>query len=145
MATMNRYGGVEMKISFDFDNTLTVTTIQQYAKRLASLHDVLIITSREDPVIKSGSPTWNADLFDMANWLGVSYKSIIFTNLEKKYNVLQDSDILFHLDDDSNEIKAINQYCYNPITGKGTMGIWTHDDWFKKCEGILNEHIRNNN
>lgn len=124
------------KVSFDFDGTLSYKTVQYYAKSLIdSGYDVHIVTSRykniEDyfPIIwKNG----NYDLLNIANILGISIDKIHFTNMKDKYLFFSENEgFLWHLDDDSIELKKINKYTK-------TIGISVNGSNYKnKCNKIL--------
>lgn len=90
-----------MKISFDFDSTLSKTKVQNIAKRLMTEnHEIVITTSR----IKSYD---NADLYSVADSLGIT--DITFTNAENKVEYLLRNNVDMHIDDDRFEIDLINK------------------------------------
>ena len=98
-----------MKISFDFDSTLSRPDIEQIARDLInSGHDVHITTSRHN-VWKWGgiNTTFNDDLYDVAAELNLSAENIHFTNMEPKVDFLEGFDM--HFDDDEVEIDLINR------------------------------------
>ena len=99
-----------MKISFDFDGTLSEKPIQKIAKKLIfEKNEVWIVTSRikftDDPVHKKR----HGEVYSVANYLNIPHERIIFTNAEFKYKFLEELNIKVHLDDDSEEIKRINK------------------------------------
>ena len=96
-----------MKVSFDFDSTLTLPQIQELAKRHIHFGDeVHITTSRSEKWEWVGvNPNHNKDLFELAEDLGIQY--IHFTNHDDKVNHLKDFDI--HYDDDEHEIDLITR------------------------------------
>ena len=102
-----------MKISFDFDSTLTEVINQKLAKKFISEgHEVWITTSRlsSDHGRSKGWPwiiTQNETLFKLAEEIGIPEDKIKFTEGEHKWKSLYTFDI--HFDDDILEIELINQ------------------------------------
>lgn len=96
-----------MKISFDFDSTLSERRIQKLAtKFINDGHDVWITTSRrKDPPDNIG---WdNVTVFKVAERLGIPTEKIQFTDGKDKFPHLTDFDI--HFDDDQIEIELIEE------------------------------------
>lgn len=121
-----------MKVSFDFDNTLSRTDVQEFAKTLIDNGlDVWICTSRLCPE-KAPNNEWNDDLFKVANELGIPKSKVIFTNYEDKAEHLTD-DFIWHLDDDWVELNEINKQ-------RNTVGVsvFGNSVWKQKCLKILN-------
>tara|TARA_R110000796_G_scaffold215732_3_gene331762 strand:+ start:3956 stop:4303 length:348 start_codon:yes stop_codon:yes gene_type:complete len=95
-----------MKVSFDFDSTLTRDDIQALAKRHIHFGDeVHITTTRRNNV--SGFKIENEDLFKIASELKIDEDNIHFTNYEDKVDYLTDFDM--HYDDDEYEIDLITR------------------------------------
>jgi hypothetical protein len=99
-----------MKVSFDFDSTLSRKDVQEFATQLVKLeHEVWIVTSRfsEEEAMKKN---WhwikgqNKSLFDIANQCGIKSQNIHFTCMESKSIFLKDKGFTFHLDDDVVEL-----------------------------------------
>jgi uncharacterized NAD-dependent epimerase/dehydratase family protein len=110
-----------MKVSFDFDSTLTTEPMQRLCKLyLSKGFDVYITTSRFEV-------TNNNDLFKLADELGIKKENIRFTNMQQKYLFLKDFDI--HYDDDDLEIMEIN--------GTDCVGVCVGYKWVQN--GILYE------
>ena len=98
----------KLKISFDFDSTLTEKPMQELAKKfLAHGIEVFITTSRGTEMY-GGTKLDNSDVFQLADELGIPRENITFTNYEDKYTFVKDMDA--HFDDDSHEIFLINEY-----------------------------------
>ena len=122
-----------MKVSFDYDSTLSRKAIQKYAKSLLDDFEVWIVTSRR---IKGMPPRVNNDLFRTAFYVGIPSHHIHFTEFEDKCDYFKNhNDFLFHVDDDMYEIHSINEetnvkgvLCWPP---KSTI-------WKEKCEDIIN-------
>lgn len=105
-----------MKVSFDFDDTLSRESIQQFARELIdSGIDVWIVTSRY-------KDKDNRDLFEVADLIGIGRDNIIFTEWCNKYHFVDG--FVFHLDDDHEELDLINK-------NTSTLGIscWGSDRW----------------
>lgn len=102
-----------MKISFDFDSTLSTPRIQAVAKKFIEQgHDVWVTTSRfssED----GDSKNWpwirqqNEQLFQITNALGIPKEKIQFCAMQDKWNFLEGFDI--HFDDDELDIQLIEE------------------------------------
>ena len=124
------------KVSFDFDNTLSYKLVQDYAKSLINKgHEVFILTARYNEMKKSfyvPNPT-NEDLFEVAKKIGIKERNIIFTNMENKYTFLNDTEVLFHLDDCWQTIKEINEI--TKVTAIDVM----QPKWKEQCNEILNK------
>jgi len=94
-----------MKISFDFDSTLTQKNIQALAKILADAgHEIWITSSRMIDTL--GQPHWNDDLKTIASELNITIDRIQLTNGQDKWKFLNDFD--FHIDDDPDEAIIAN-------------------------------------
>lgn len=128
-----------MKVSFDFDSTLSRRDVQEYAKSLVNNnHDVWIVTSRcaTEPALAKG--WWwvekqNQELYDVADSVGIPRDKIVFTEHVDKIIYLKDKEFVFHLDDDVEELIAIMQsgdLC-KPINVE-------HMDWEQDCNKLLN-------
>lgn len=128
-----------MKVSFDFDSTLSRRDVQEYAKSLVNNnHDVWIVTSRcaTEPALAKG--WWwvekqNQELYDVADSVGIPRDKIVFTEHVDKIIYLKDKEFVFHLDDDVEELIAIMQSCdlCKPINVE-------HMDWEQDCNKLLN-------
>lgn len=96
-----------MKISFDWDSTLSEERTKRLAlKFISEGHDVWITTSRlnEVPINRD----WSNDIiFKTAAKLGIPIDNIQFTNGEDKYKFLAGFDM--HFDDDQIEIELIEE------------------------------------
>lgn len=89
-----------MKISFDFDGTLTQGWVMKLARTLiAQGEEVHITTAR--------SSNESTAVFVTADLLGIPHKNCTFTEYQDKVNFLGDFDI--HFDDDDYEIDLINR------------------------------------
>jgi hypothetical protein len=102
-----------MKISFDFDSTLSEEKNQKLAKKFIDAgHEVWITTSRlsSEHGKSKGWPwiiTQNELLFEIAEQVGIPTDRIKFTEGEDKWKSLYNFDV--HFDDDELEIELINQ------------------------------------
>jgi|LakMenEpi03Aug12_release.lakeMendotaPanAssembly.Ray.scaffolds.fasta_scaffold897138_2 hypothetical protein len=106
-----------MKISFDFDSTLSEEKNQKLAKKFINAgHDVWITTKRlSSEHGKSKGWKWiitqNEELFEIAEELGIPKDKIKFTEGEDKWKSLYNFDI--HFDDDIVEIDLIQENLRN--------------------------------
>ncbi len=92
-----------MKISFDFDQTLSLPHVREVAKHaIKQGHDVYITTSR---YACSNLPFHNGDLFEIATHLGIDDENIRFTNGQLKNDWLHGFDA--HYDDSLPQLEAM--------------------------------------
>lgn len=122
----------KLKVSFDFDNTLSRKAVQEYAKELLSRGiEVWIVTSRMG-FGKEPEPNWNNDLFETAKRVGINRDRIFFTCMADKSEFLNQKDFIFHLDDDKIELSLIK-------SDSKVLGIYSYDpDWKQQCEIAIN-------
>lgn len=102
-----------MKISFDFDGTLTASSkVISLAKKFIALGaDVWIVTRR--------SAKWDSSsLKDVLFELNLPISKVIFTELEYKSMYVTDFDL--HIDDDQIDIDLINTPVSNCLALKYT-------------------------
>lgn len=96
-----------LKVSFDFDSTLSTEKMQTLCKKYLQMGaDVYVTTSRGQEIL--GKTLNNSDLFEVTDVLGIKKENVIFTQYQDKYNFVKDFDI--HFDDDFEEIYLINQH-----------------------------------
>lgn len=133
---------MKVKVSFDFDSTLDIEKVQEYAKDLIKRNfEVWICTSRLH-ADKAPNKEWNDDLFQVAKHVGIKNEHIMFTNLNLKSEFIKDKGILWHLDDDTIELDFINNEtkCIGVERGR-------KNNWHKECETIIknfeNYYIKN--
>ncbi len=133
-----------MKVSFDFDGTLSRKDVQKYAKSLVSKgYDVWIVTSRfDDETAMSKNWHWiegqNKTLFNVADECGIKKENIHFTCGESKCVFLKDKGFLFHLDDDDFELMDIFE------SKEKCRAIHVdHFEWKETCENILKKNLEN--
>lgn len=138
---------IKLKISIDFDDTLSIPSIQKYAKMLIEKGvEVWIVTSRFDDVAKYNShflrtigvklgnlqSQWD-DLFVVADKLGIDREHIVFTNMQLKCTYFKDHpEFIWHLDDLLSETTEINK-------NTEVKGInWIEDaSWKNLCNRLL--------
>ena len=88
-----------MKVSFDYDKTISRRDVQDYALYLKSKGiEVSILTSRPEYKIQ--------EVYDLADELGI--ENVRYTNYESKSLFLDGYDL--HIDDDDKELKYIEHY-----------------------------------
>lgn len=130
-----------MKISFDFDSTLDRESVQKLAKQIIAMgHEVYIVTSRWDDknaTIHYHQSDVNADLYKVAEELGIPKERIIFTNMIWKAEYFMNNpDFLFHLDDNLTEIKEIHKH-----TKIIPVSCWANSGWYPKCLKLATKNI----
>ena len=133
-----------MKVSFDFDHTLSRKDVQVFAKQLVDEgHEVWIVTSRfSDEAAKEKKWHWiegqNQKLFDVAEDCGIKKENIYFTCMVSKSVFLKDKGFIFHLDDDDIELMDILE------TKDGCRPIHVdHFEWKETCKNILKKSLEN--
>lgn len=122
-----------MKVSFDFDSTLSMEVVQALAVHLISDgHEVWIVTSRHEFADKSGNKVSNNDLFEVSDELGIPREHIHFCNMADKYEFLEGKDFLWHLDDDAVELQFLRIH-----TNVFPIHRRTGNDWLNQCLDLL--------
>lgn len=92
-----------MKISFDFDDTLTEDPIKRLAEALiGSGCDVWVVTSR-----MSNEP--NIDLYLRCDEIGLPHDKVLYTNGSFKKKTYLENGFDLHYDDDWEEVHFINK------------------------------------
>ncbi len=125
-----------MKVSFDFDNTLSRLDVQQYASELLSRGiEVFICTARFDPE-HAPRYDWNEDLFLVSDSLGIKRENIIFCGMSDKYEFLKDKDFVFHIDDDNIELSFIRTE-----TNIKPIFLFANKEWKSDCEKAICESL----
>jgi hypothetical protein len=131
-----------MKVSFDFDSTLSRKDVQEFAKQLVDDgHEVWIVTSRfDDESAMSKNWHWikgqNQRLFDVADECGIKKENIHFTCMESKSVFLKDKGFIFHLDDDDIELMDILE------SKDSCRAIHVdHFEWKETCKSILKNNL----
>jgi len=127
-----------MKVSFDFDGTLALPNVTEFAKELINEGiEVWIVTTRYDQRCESLNPNyfklhaphcWE-EVFEKADKIGIKRENIFFTCYEWKGLAFDFKDFIFHLDDNYQE-----EY---DIKGK-TNFVLVKKGWKKKCKLLLN-------
>jgi len=131
-----------MKVSFDFDSTLSRKDVQSFAKELVDEgHEVWIVTSRfDDESAMSKNWHWikgqNQRLFDVADECGIKKENIKFTCAESKSIFIKDKGFIFHLDDDDIELMDILE-----SRDKCRPIHVDHFEWKETCRNILKNNL----
>jgi len=124
--------GNKGKVSFDFDNTLSRSDVQDYAYELiAKGYDVHILTSREPEDPYGIHFIDNSDLENIARRVGIPKENILYTSYCPKYWSLEDSGMLFHLDDCEVELGEIDRLIDVPAINVNNY------DWREHCDDVL--------
>jgi len=130
------------KVSFDYDGTLALPSVEEFAKELVEQgYDVWVVTSRvgDDDLENSfqpwRTPDWNRDLWDSCERIGIPKDNVVFTSFKEKIDYLKDKNYIFHLDDDLYELTAIME------SKDGCMPLNVgHSDWKRNCLEELEKH-----
>ena len=128
----------KIKISIDYDGTLSRKDVQIFVKELIDKDfDVWVVTSRysTESSLEKGW-LWiekqNQELFNVTDSIGIDRDKIVFTNNEKKILFLKGKGFLFHLDDDIDELLSImesDDSC-KPLNVD-------HFEWRYNCEELI--------
>lgn len=121
-----------MKVSFDYDGTLALPYVEEFAKELVEKgYEVWIVTSRFE---NDETPNLNNDLWGTCKRVGIPKHNVKFTNFVDKIVFLKDKGFIFHLDDDLYELTAImeSKDSCKPLN----VG---HSDWKENCLEKLNK------
>lgn len=128
-----------VKVSFDFDGTLSEDEVRDYAAELTEDPDieVWIVTARysEENAPEEMQATyheWNKDVYEVAEVLGIPKERIIFTEMMPKEDFFEHKEFLWHLDDCEITSGRIMQTTE-------TFGIPydPRSSWLDKCELLL--------
>jgi len=108
-----------MKVSFDFDGTLSEESVQEYAKQLIDRGvEVWVVTTRWDENHKHKypvNPTLD-DLWEVVDRLGIPRWRVRFTCMQWKATYLDGTHFVWHLDDNYQEAYQARQIeCNVPI------------------------------
>jgi hypothetical protein len=135
-----------MRVSFDFDDTLTEPGVAQYAAKLVDRGvDVWIVTARlTDELVKQkygkeiGGRVYippfagNQDLYKLANEIGISQSNIKFTNLSGKGEWFKKHpNFEWHLEDSPKQIFDIEN-----VSNVNVINVLRRD-WKEQCEELL--------
>ncbi|MFW6311345.1 MAG: hypothetical protein ACOC1K_03825 [Nanoarchaeota archaeon] len=136
-----------IKVSFDYDGTLEMTPIKEYAKELVERGnvEVWIVTSRfsNDELYKKFFSTTtnvnltNNDLWDDAKYVGIPKERIHFTNMTDKFHFFKENNFLWHIDDDWVENRQILRESKTKAISSFNSPNWKH-----KCEKILKSKLK---
>lgn len=117
-----------MRVSFDFDGTLDIVSVQDFARKLiADGIEVWIVTARLSNN-KAPNDTWNDDIYDIAARVGVNRNRIVFTDMKDKYFYFKGKDFVWHLDDHWPTLGLINRF-----TKTRGVSVCGHNNWRKEC------------
>lgn len=125
-----------MKVSFDYDRTLSRKVVQDYARKLIFWgFEVHIVTSRSE---NPGELYSNEPVYEIAEILGIPKDHIHFTNGAPKADYFEENpDFLLHLDDDIKEFKPIQTR-----TKVTAISCWSNPNWEHKCNKLVVKVLR---
>ena len=117
-----------MRVTFDFDSTLDINVIQDYAEDLISRGlDVWVITTRNHSHF--------SEVKDVTDRLKIPPHRVLFTCGKDKVSAIKDLKPIFHLDDDWHELGLINEQT-------DTVGIssFGNPHWREQCSIAIAEY-----
>ena len=120
------------KVSFDFDDCLSEKEVQDYAQSLVDRGIEVWITTRR---LETSLEHPNIDLKKVAKKLGIPDKRITFMGMQWKYVFLKNSDFIWHIDDDIEDLKRISAFA---TTGIKCILYTPRGQWRGHCERFIN-------
>ena len=130
-----------IKISVDFDKTLSKKHVQEYIKRLLNEGvDVWVTTARyDDENAKIYAPQHNNNrLWEVVTNLGIPFEKVYFTNMQLKSDHINNKDYIFHLDDDLIELEFLEK---TNIVGVHVL----NNEYQKICDKLIEYASKNLN
>lgn len=128
-----------MKVSFDFDGTLSIDVIQEFARYLVKEGvEVWIVTARVGDKENDFAKDWNNDLYEVASYCGIDKDHIKFCEFEDKYKFLSSKDFVWHLDDDWIELDMIEKNINTRGISHFGREYENNKDWKQECLRLLN-------
>lgn len=125
-----------IKVSFDFDGTLALKSVQKYAKSLVDRNFNVFITTSRFHESNAPRPDWNDDLYKVADELGIQRDNIRYTNMVDKFVFFEHENFLWHLDDDWQENRMILKYTKTIAISHIGSG-----NWIGKCERLIKKKL----
>tara|TARA_R110000803_G_scaffold138258_1_gene205090 strand:+ start:135 stop:548 length:414 start_codon:yes stop_codon:yes gene_type:complete len=133
-----------IKVSFDFDATLSINSVQDYARELIKQKvEVWVTTSRSKSSISGYTmrgmrlENMNDDLFKVTDNLGIQRDRITFTEYCDKSEFLNNQGFIWHLDDDDYELEMIKK----DTDLEGVM-VFGNPHWENECNNILKSWVK---
>jgi len=120
--SLNKIEAAMGTLSFDYDGTLSGKDVQDYAKEKKSLGYKIVITTARN------STDDNSKLEEVAKEIGIS--TINYTDGADKWKTLKNKSYKFHLDNNPDQTKLINE-------NTNVTGITKTGNWKSKCDGAL--------
>jgi len=134
-----------MKVSIDFDGTMTRQDVQEFCKELINMGvEVWVCTYRTKEyndemfkIVDKSTPA-NSDLYEVTDSLGIPRERILFTEMDLKSKFLTD-DFIFHLDDDYTVVYDLRANSKVPCVSVFKSA------YKNKCLRLLKNHERKTN
>ncbi len=120
-----------MKVSFDYDGTITRPSVYKYISKLISKGIIVDITTSR------GSSTDNKDIYKLRNELGI--RCINFTNGFDKVDCIKNLGYLFHVDDSRIELGLLTETNIVPIC------VFNNPNWEDECNKVIENYGKNKN
>lgn len=121
--------------TFDFDKTLVLKHVQEYAIELINDgYDLHVLTTRYDDLHMHlyDNCHYNNDLWNVIDSIGLPRWKVFFTNMTWKAGFLSSTKVIWHLDDNPKELLEIKKARIK------TIGIQVHaGSWKNKCNRLL--------
>lgn len=112
----------DITISFDFDGTLSLPSVQDIASEIVKQgYNVIVITTRHSKYL-------NQDLIKIIEKVGIS--KVIYTDGEKKMYYMDGVDI--HFDNDETELREISRSTYTEVINV------TEKQWKITAQSLIN-------
>lgn len=126
---------LKMKVSFDFDGTLTRLDVQRYARLLNRMGlEIHIVTARHKAHDLDKND--HQDLWMVANKVGILDRNVHFLNCadKSKFFIKEDNDFIFHVDDNWFTVDDINEH--TDVTSVCVLD----EGWLMKCDELIKDN-----
>lgn len=122
-------------VLFDFDDTLDRTDVQAFAKHLMERDDVILWICTARTHAYAVNPTWNDDLYKVAEELNIPKSNVLITDGEAKHVFLKriNQDFIWLLDDDWETVDTLNDSDLDIVGIKSRF----YSDWEKDCNQLI--------
>lgn len=130
---------MKLRISFDFDSTLSLKKIKQMVGAFdRELVDLFIVTSRH-------RKRNNSDLWEVVELMGLDEDKVFMTDDNHKWFTLNELKISIHFDDMVDEIMLIQSRCENTLGILVTKDIIGDMNYLSLLQHEESKHVDNKN
>ena len=132
-----------LKVSFDFDGTLTLPNVELFCKRLVDAGlEVWVTTMRHSDAtleaLAHDARYTNHELYAVTDRLGIPRHRIQFTEEATKVPHLEGKGFVFHLDDNPEVLEELRTHVQSDTTHIVDV---LHHSWHRRCKALVEKHI----